>query len=79
MRVDIACLWIDNNSLDDLIQGSGGYNEISSILADQCSQMWGRGEVAGSQLMSTVQLHTGPQINFGDLTPYLTYGYILTY
>ncbi len=35
MRVDITCLWIDKNSLDDLIQGSGGYNEISSILADQ--------------------------------------------
>jgi hypothetical protein len=24
--------------------------------------------------MSTVQLYTGAQINFGDLTPYLTYG-----
>jgi hypothetical protein len=33
---------------------------------------WGRGErgVAGSQPMST----EGAQINFGDLTPHLTYG-----
>jgi hypothetical protein len=34
----------------------------------------GRGGVAGSQPMSTVQLYTGAQINFGDLTPHLTYG-----
>jgi hypothetical protein len=31
----------------------------------------GEGGVAGSQPMSTA---VGAQINFGDLTPYLTYG-----
>jgi hypothetical protein len=31
------------------------------------------GGVAGSQPIS-VQLYTGSQINFGDLTPYLSYG-----
>jgi hypothetical protein len=29
--------------------------------------------VAGSQSMSTATIYTGAQINFGDLTPYLTY------
>jgi hypothetical protein len=33
---------------------------------------WGGGGVAGSQPAST---YTGAQINFGDLTPYLTYGW----
>ncbi len=33
----------------------------------------GGGRVAGSQPLS-IQLHTGAQINFGDLTPCLTYG-----
>ncbi len=33
----------------------------------------GRGGVAESKPMSTAQLYTGAQINFGDLTPYLTY------
>jgi hypothetical protein len=31
------------------------------------------GGVAGSQPMSAAKLHTGDQINFGDLTQYLTY------
>ncbi len=31
------------------------------------------GELQG--LSQWVQLYTGAQINFGDLTPYLTYGY----
>jgi hypothetical protein len=33
----------------------------------------GMGGVARSQPMSTA-VHMGPIINFGDLTPYLTYG-----
>jgi hypothetical protein len=33
----------------------------------------GGGELRGSQPMIE-QLYTGAQINFGDLTPYLTYG-----
>ncbi len=59
---------------------SGDYKEMSSIVADQpiapsCMSLNAEGEgVAGSQAMSTVQLYTGAQINFGDLTPYLTYG-----
>ncbi len=36
-------------------------------------QMRGRGRVAGSQPMSTAV----PQINLGDLTPYLTYNWTL--
>ncbi len=34
----------------------------------------GRGELRG--LSQWVQLYTGAQINFGDLTPYLTYAEI---
>ncbi len=53
---------------------SGGYKEMSSILADQersriWAQMW---ELRG--LGQWVQLYTGAQIYLGDLTPYLTYG-----
>jgi hypothetical protein len=33
----------------------------------------GRGEMAGSQPVNTAVQYTGAQINFGDLTPYLTY------
>ncbi len=33
----------------------------------------GKGRVAGSQPMSTA-VHMEPKINFGDLTPYLTFG-----
>jgi hypothetical protein len=33
---------------------------------------WGRGGVAGSQPMR-VQLYTGAQLHFGELTTYLTY------
>ncbi len=32
---------------------------------------WGGGQLRG--LSQWVQLYTGAQINFGDLTPYLTY------
>ncbi len=35
---------------------------------------WGGGEFAGSRPKSTVE-YTGAQINFGDLTPYLTYDF----
>jgi hypothetical protein len=35
----------------------------------------GWGGVAGSQPTSTVHLYTGAQINFGDPTPYSTYGF----
>jgi hypothetical protein len=38
--------------------------------------MRGEGGVAGSQPMSTVLPYTGAPINFGDLTPYLTYGFM---
>jgi hypothetical protein len=37
------------------------------------------GGVAGSQPMSTVQCVHGAQINFGEVTPSLTYEYITTY
>ncbi len=55
-----------------------GYKEMSSILADQYrpriwAQMRERGGAARSQPMS-IQLYTGAQINFGDQTPYVTYG-----
>ncbi len=55
-----------------------GFKEMSSILADQqrpriWAQMRGKGgELRG--LCQWVQLYTGAQINFGDLTPYLTCG-----
>ncbi len=54
----------------------GGYKEMSSILADQkrprmSPNAGGGGELRGSQPLSTV--YTGAQMNFEDLTPYLTY------
>ncbi len=53
---------------------SGGYKEMSSILADQWRpRIWGWGGVLRG-LSQWVQLYTGAQINFGDLTPYLTFG-----
>jgi hypothetical protein len=60
--------------------GTRGYKEMASILADQerprlCAQMTGEGEGGGCGVSandySCAQL--GAQINFGDLTPYLTY------
>ncbi len=70
-------------NLGPILLDPGGYKEISSIFADQKHphirvQMRGEGGVAGSQPMSTavhIMWH-GAQINFGDLTPYLTYGWI---
>ncbi len=55
-----------------------GYKEMSSILVDQYrprmgAQMRGEGGDAGSQPMSKAVPYTGAQINFGDLTTYLTY------
>jgi len=52
---------------------------MSSILADQkrpriWAQMQGDGELRG--LTQGVQLYTGAQINFGDLTPYFTYEWL---
>jgi hypothetical protein len=46
--------------------------EMSSILTDG-----GGGGVRG--LSQCVQLYTGAQTNFGDLTPYLTYDSTLSY
>jgi hypothetical protein len=60
-----------------------GYKEMSSILPNQYSTLvyepkWGgRGGVARSQPMS-IQLYTGAQINFRDITPYLIYEYTCT-
>ncbi len=51
-----------------------GHKEMSSVLADQYQpHLWGGGCVVGSRPMSTaVHNAHGAQINFGDLTPYLT-------
>jgi hypothetical protein len=54
--------------------GSGGYKEMSSILADQWTPSYvspnaEEAGVAGSQPMRTA----GAQLNFVDLTPYITY------
>jgi hypothetical protein len=55
-----------------------GYKEMTSILADQyiapsyrSPNAGGGGEFQG--LSQWVQLYTGAQINFADLTPHLTY------
>ena len=48
---------------------SGGFKEMSSVLADQVRG--GGGGVAGSHPMST----HGAQINFGYPTPYLPYDF----
>ncbi len=55
----------------------GGYKAMSSIVADQwrprnwAQMQGGGGELRG--LSQWVLLWAGAQINFGDLTPYLTY------
>ncbi len=50
---------------------------MSSILADQKRpRIWAQMRREGGELWGLsqwVQLYTGAQINFGDLTPYLTY------
>ncbi len=59
----------------------GGYKEMSSILDNQwrlvyqpqCGGRGGGGELRGPS--QWVQLHTGAQINFRYLTPYLTHDY----
>jgi hypothetical protein len=58
--------------------GARGYEEMSSnlgwpIAPTYTSPMRGRGEFRG--LSHLVQLWHGAQINMGDLTPYLTYGW----
>jgi hypothetical protein len=68
--------------LEGFSHWAGAYKEMSSILADQwpiaSSYMspnsgggWSCDVSAG--LSQWVQLYTGAQINFGDLTSYLTY------
>jgi hypothetical protein len=63
---------------------TGGYKEMSSILADQehlrmlspTAGRWGEGGggFAGSQPMSkAVRCAQEAQINFGDLTPHISY------
>ncbi len=54
----------------------GDYKEMSSILAPSymSPNAGGRGELRG--LSQWVKLYTEAQINFGDLTPYLTCGRI---
>ncbi len=57
---------------------SGSDKEMSSILADQFRpRIWAQMLGGGGELRDLsqwVKLYTGAQINFGDLTPYLTYG-----
>ncbi len=81
-----SCCRRDNHSLDtDPGQGDqmqlcrpGGYKEMS-IWLTKCAlvyepKCWGGGSYGVSAGLSQwVQLYTGAQINFGDLTPYLTY------
>jgi hypothetical protein len=60
---------------------TGGHVEMSSILADQQSPPLVRAQILGvagshSQPMSTAVHAHGAQINFGYLTPYLTYAFI---
>ncbi len=60
------------NVLRNVSFRAGGYKEMSSILADlplvYPEPKCGGGELRG--LSQLVQLYTGVQINFGDLTPY---------
>ncbi len=52
---------------------TGDYKEMSSILANQIASKCGGGWSCGISASQWVQLYTGAQINFGDLTPYLNY------
>jgi hypothetical protein len=79
--VDGTSLWIDKNSLDDRDQGVTMRFRLSLLTNSALvyePKCGGRGGVAGSQPVSTA-VHTVAQINFGGLTPCLTYGRILTY
>ncbi len=56
-------------------RGAGGYKEMSSILLTKFPRIWAQSREEGGELPGLsqwVQLYTGAQINFGDLTPYLT-------
>jgi hypothetical protein len=55
----------------DLSMGKsmGLQRDVASILAPSYMS-----PIAGGGVSCEVQLYTGAQINFGDLTPYLTYG-----
>ncbi len=51
-----------------------GYKEMSYISADQSRfHIWAQMRGYGRGLSQWIQLYTGAQIDFGDLTPYLTY------
>jgi hypothetical protein len=55
--------------------GAGGYKEMSSFLADNSALVYehkcgGKGGSCGVSANEYLQLYTGAQINFGDLTPY---------
>ncbi len=74
--------WVENNIKILRTYNTGGYKEMSSFLADHAivpsykipnAGGWGGGGGLRG-LCQLVQLYTGAQINFGDLTPYLTYG-----
>jgi hypothetical protein len=61
--------------------GAGGHKEMSSILADQwyssyMTQMWVEGRRCGVSYNDYSCAH-GVQINFGDLTQYLTYALVV--
>ncbi len=52
----------------------GGYKKMSSILADQQRRRIYDPKCGGGWLRGCCTVYTGAQTNFGDLTPYLTYG-----
>ncbi len=75
----VTCSVGERVTVSVVLSEAGGYKEMSPILADQyrsalvfVPKCGGEGELRG--LSQGVQLYTWAQTNFGDLTPYLTYG-----
>jgi hypothetical protein len=74
----VPCLTFWDSNTGTQMEAAGGYEEMSSILADQqrpsyISPNAGGGGCGVSQLEQLCTVRHGAQMNFGDLTPYLTY------
>ncbi len=52
---------------------------MSSIMADQQRPRMSQNAVEGGSCGASANEYTGAQINFGDLTPYLTHEHMCMY
>ncbi len=75
LQRDVVCL---DRPIPHTYSAPGGYKEMSSVLTDQYrprmrAQMWRVGWGGGCGVLANEYICAhGTQINFGDITPYLT-------